>query len=222
MKRKTKAKVIDAGDEKTHQRLESGGDAAEPKSEPVSREPDPSQVANETASAADTEGAAGRSEPTVEGLQAIIAELEDKLLRDKAEFANMQRRLSNERNEAIRFANEAMMKTLLPVVDDFERSLAAAAVVDDVKTVVEGTRLVYENLMKALHDQGLSAIEAQNEPFDPTLHQALMQQTSADRPGGIVLEETAKGYKFKDRVIRPTKVIVSKEAEPKEDDESAS
>ena len=158
---------------------------------------------------------APQAAPTIEELQTRVAALEDNVLRAKADYRNLQRRAGIERSEAIRYANAELMKALLPVVDDFERSLAAAANDDRPASVVDGVRLVYENLMKALRDHGLSSIEAMHQPFDPTVHQAVMQRPSAEHPHQTVIEEMARGYRLQDRVIRPTKVIVSQAGEGK-------
>ena len=89
------------------------------------------------------------------------------------------------------------------------------------ETVAEGVRLVYQNLLKALCEHGLEAIETGGEPFDPSVHEAMMQQPSADHPVGTILEEFARGYKLRDRVLRPSKVVVSKAMECETDDSPA-
>lgn len=143
-------------------------------------------------------------------LRANIEKLEDSLLRARADYQNLQRRAAIERSEAIRFANAALMKSLLGVIDDFERSLASSSTSGEREAVVDGVRLVYQNLMKALRDQGLETIVALHKPFDPSVHEAIMQQPSADHEAGTVMEELAKGYRLCERVLRPAKVIVSK------------
>lgn len=143
-------------------------------------------------------------------LRAKVVELEDRLLRAKADFQNLQRRTAIERSEAIRYANAELMKSLLGVLDDFERSLAVSVEATEVASVLDGERLIHENFRKALVDHGLELISALDEPFDPSIHEALMQQSSDEHPPGTVLEEVAKGYRLRDRVLRPTRVIVSK------------
>ena len=147
----------------------------------------------------------------IEELQAKVEKLEDGLLRAKAEYQNAQRRHAIEQAGSVRYANAEVMKSLLGVLDDFDRSLAAAENSDNLAAVVDGVRLVYGNLTKALRDHGLELIAALHEPFDPRVHEAVMQQTSADFPPGTVVQEVAKGYRLRDRVLRPSKVIVSKE-----------
>ncbi len=116
-----------------------------------------------------------------------------------------------ELTDAYRYANAELMKLLVRVGEDFERSLAAASKPDNLPAVVEGVRLVYENLNKALADHGLETIEALHRPFDPKIHEALLQQPSDKHPPGTVIEQIARGYRLRDRVVRPAKVIVAKE-----------
>lgn len=141
-------------------------------------------------------------------MQAKIDALEDSLLRAKAEAQNIQRRAATERNEAIRFANAELMRSLIPVLEDFDRTFDAAGATD--KSILEGTRLVHANLMKALRDAGLEPIEARGEDFDPTIHEALMHQPSDDFPPGRVIEQVTRGYRLRDRVLRPARVVVAK------------
>ena len=144
-------------------------------------------------------------------MQAKIDSLEDSLLRAKAEAQNIQRRAATERNEAIRFANAELMRTLIPVLEDFDRTFEAAGTTD--KSILEGTRLVHANLIKALRDAGLEPIEARGEDFDPTIHEALMHQPSEDFPPGRVIEQVTRGYRLRDRVLRPARVVVAKAPE---------
>jgi molecular chaperone GrpE len=151
----------------------------------------------------------GQTDP-VEELRAKAEKLEESLLRARADYQNLQRRSAVERTEAVRFANADLMRPLLGVLDDFERALEAANQSDNLQAVVDGVRLVYDNLQRALCAEGLEPIGALHEPFDPNIHQAIMQRPSADYPPGTVVEEIAKGYRFGNRVLRPAKVIVSK------------
>lgn len=150
---------------------------------------------------------------TVEQLRAKLAEEENKHLRAKADYQNLQRRLMQERALAIQYANAELMKSLVAVADDFERSLAAAGDSERTKAVVDGVRLVYDNFMKALRDHGLESIDTANKPFDPHVHEAMMQQPSDEHPPGMVMETIATGYRLRERVLRPAKVIVSKQPE---------
>ncbi len=149
-------------------------------------------------------------EARIEALQNKIASLEDALLRGKAEAQNVQRRGVQQRQDAIRFANADLMKSMLGVVDDFQRAIEAASKSDNVASVVDGIKLVHENFMKAMTEAGLSPIEAVNQPFDPHVHEAMLQQPSDKHEPGMVIEEITKGFKLHDRTLRPARVIVSK------------
>ncbi len=194
MRRKKKANKTDA---------QRGPEELDPKAESDQKEPSAPTEASMEADATPAEG-------TTDALAAQVASLEDRLLRTKADYQNLVRRSANERSEAVRYANAELMKSLLPVLDDFERSLSAAETDDNLAAVIDGVRLVYENLIKALTSYGLSPIEALHQPFDPNVHEAMLQQPSADHPDQTVIEEFARGYRLRDRVIRPSRVIVSK------------
>jgi molecular chaperone GrpE len=157
-------------------------------------------------------GTESAGSPATSELQARIESLEDALLRAKADYQNFQRRATTERIDAVRYANAELMRSLLNAMDDFDRTLAASndATVD---AIVAGVRLVYENLQKALTDNGLEIIEARGKTFDPAIHQALMQQPSDECAPGTVIEQVTRGYRLRDRVLRPARVIVAKAAD---------
>lgn len=148
--------------------------------------------------------------PSIAELQERIEKLTDSLARSKADFQNLQRRSATERSEAIRYANADVMKSLLGVLDDFERSLAAAETPDNLQAVVEGVRLVHQNLLRALTAHGLEPINALHQPFDPQVHEALLQQPTKEHAAGTVIEQATKGYRLHDRVLRPARVVVAK------------
>jgi molecular chaperone GrpE len=153
--------------------------------------------------------AAGAQPPPEDPVQ-----LRDKLLRARAELANLQRRAANEKTEAIRYAVADFARDLLEVVDDFERMFEAASSEASEGSITEGSRLVYENLLKVLKIHHIERIEAEGKPFDPAQHEAVMQQPDGDQPPNTVLREVQKGYRLQGRLLRPAKVIVS--AEPAE------
>ncbi len=153
---------------------------------------------------------------SIEQLEAKVVSLEDSLLRAKADCQNLQRRSAIDRAEGIRYANAELMKSLLSVVDDFERSLEAAKTSENHDALIDGARLVYENLIKALSAHGLERIKALHQAFDPHVHEAMMQQPSADFSPGTVIEEVTRGYQLRDRVLRPARVVVSAAQEAKQ------
>lgn len=135
----------------------------------------------------------------------------DRFLRKAAEFENYKRRTENDQLNLIKYAAESFIIKLLPVVDDFERSLNHIKDVKDVDSIKDGIRLVYEKLIKILEDQGVKPIEAIGKPFDVHFHEAVMQKKAADTPPHTVVEEFERGYLYKDRVIRHSKVAVSED-----------
>jgi molecular chaperone GrpE len=144
----------------------------------------------------------------VEQLRQRVAELEEQLLRARAEQQNIRKRAANELSESVRFANAAFAKSLLTMADDFDRTLEQSQSAD-AATVLEGVRLIYDNLMKVLSDHNVESIDALGRPFDPRFHEAMMQQPAGDKEPGTVLEVLQKGFKLGDRVLRPAKVIVA-------------
>ena len=135
--------------------------------------------------------------------------------RAEADFINYKRRSEQEREEAIRFANSALILGLLPVLDDLERAFAAIPHRIAKLGWVEGVKLIDRKLRASLEAQGVSRIEALGEPFDPHLHEAVRQDSGEE---GIVIEEVQKGYKLHDRVIRPTKAVVGNGEEEKKEE----
>ena len=125
--------------------------------------------------------------------------------RVQADFINFKRRNEQEKEEIGNFANTALVLSILPALDDLERAFTAIPPRIAKASWVEGVRLIERKLLANLESQGLSHIKALGEPFDPNLHDALMHVKGQE---GMVVEEVQKGYKLRDRVIRPTKVLV--------------
>jgi len=150
----------------------------------------------------------------IETLQQTLAEEREKAekylanwQRCQADFVNYKQRAEQEKGGIIEFANSTLICNLLPIMDDLERALAAVPVELNESNWTEGIRLIYNKLKATLEAQGLTEIIAKGEPFDPHLHEALMQQEGEE---GMVIEETQKGYQFKGTLIRPSLVIVGK------------
>jgi len=134
-------------------------------------------------------------------------EVDDRLLRLAAEFENYKKRATRERLEYVALANERLVKDLLPILDDLERALEAAAEHEEAK-LEDGVRLVHRSLAQLLEREGLKQIDTEGA-FDPHVHEALLAQPSEEHESGDVLDVIQKGYKLGDRVIRPARVIVS-------------
>jgi len=157
-------------------------------------------------------------EENVKQLEQEVADLKDKLLRKAAEFENYKRRTENDQINLITFAAESFIQKLLPVIDDFERSLEHVDEAEDINAIKQGLKLIYDKLMKVLEDQGVKKIEAVGNPFDVDYHEALMQRPDDSVEPHTVIDEIEKGYTYKDKVIRHSKVVVSEETstEPEE------
>jgi len=134
----------------------------------------------------------------------------EQLLRLAAEFDNYRKRNEREIGTIIQNANADLIYSLLPVVDDLERILQADQPAIESETLRDAVRLVYKNFFKILHDAGLVAMRALDQPFDPEKHDALLHLPVPDKEPNQVVEEHKKGYEFHDRVLRHAQVIVSK------------
>jgi len=146
----------------------------------------------------------------IEELEKERDRLKDQLLRKAAEFENYKKRRENEFLQLVATSNAELITQLLPVLDDYERSLKAAESSRDFDAFYEGIALIYKNLLSVLEKHGVRPIESVGKPFDPELHEALMQVESNDHGSGVVVEEHRKGYRMHDRVLRHAQVIVSK------------
>jgi len=135
--------------------------------------------------------------------------------RTQADFINYKRRSEQDREEFSQFANAVLVLSLLPVLDDLERALAAIPPKSAKLPWVDGIRLIERKFRASLETQGLTPIKALGEPFDPNLHEAVRQDKGKE---GIVIEELRKGYKLHDRVIRPAMVVVGNGEEAEKED----
>jgi molecular chaperone GrpE len=139
-------------------------------------------------------------------------EFKDNWLRTAADLENYRKRAARERAEAIQFANAALIQKLLPVLDNFEMAQAATQNSQDqnASSLQSGVAMIQKQLKDALSESGLEEIDAAGKPFDPTLHEAISQQETADVPEGNVVQQVRKGYKLRERLLRPAAVIVAK------------
>jgi len=148
-------------------------------------------------------------------LETSLNQYKDQFLRKAAEFENYKKRVENDSAAMIRFSNEDLIQKLLPVLDDFERMIKAnkhnqEATSDDA--FMKGVELIYSKFKKILEALGVREFEVVGKPFNPELHDALMQMPREGVPSHTVLEEVEKGYMLHDKVIRHARVIVSAEA----------
>jgi len=156
-----------------------------------------------------------RLEAQLEGAKSEARETYDRLLRVTAEFENYKKRSQREMNDFRRFANESLIKEILPVVDNLERALAVEQTDTEsaVEGVKEGVRMTLEGLTETLKRFGVTSVESEGHPFDPNVHQAVSQEETEQYPDGTVSKELQKGYKLNDRLLRPSMVVVSKRPE---------
>lgn len=133
----------------------------------------------------------------------------DRYLRAQAEFQNYQKRFQRDLAEERRYSQAPLASDLLAVLDNFDRASEAAAQAGETGPLVQGVDLIRKQLMDLLRRHGITPIEAQGQPFDPNLHQAIMQQPTADHPAGTVLQVLEQGFRIHDRVLRPANVVVA-------------
>jgi len=152
---------------------------------------------------------------TVEELRRQVEEKQDRLLRALAEVENIKRRTQREREEYIRYANESLLRDVVPVLDNLDRALEAARGTGEVSGVVGGVELIQRELIKVLERAGVTRYSALGHPFDPTRHEAIARVVSTDAKPGTVIGETLPGYQLHNRVLRAA--LVSVAAAPDED-----
>jgi molecular chaperone GrpE len=136
--------------------------------------------------------------------------LNDSFLRLQADFSNYKRRVEKDKQSIYQFANEKLVLELLDVIDNFERAFASANKDEEKEGFYEGVVMVYKQLLDILEKNGLEEIEAKDEKFDPNLHHAVMQEESEDVEEETIIDVFQKGYKLKNKVIRPSMVKVAK------------
>lgn len=135
----------------------------------------------------------------------------DRLLRTTADFDNFKKRAARERQDAARYANESLIQRLLPVLDNFEMALAAAqSQAGSPDSLTAGVVMIQQQLKAALVEFGLEEVDATGQTFDPNMHEAVSQQESTEVAEGQVLQQLRKGYRLRDRLLRPATVVVAK------------
>jgi len=151
----------------------------------------------------------------LEELRRQLEERQDRLMRALAETDNARRRAQRDREDYVKYANETVLRDLIPVLDNFDRGLAAARAAGESSTVVSGIELIQRELLRALEKHGVTRYSAVGERFDPTRHEAIARVVSSEQAPDTVLYETAAGYLLNGRVLRPAMVAVA--AAPDED-----
>jgi molecular chaperone GrpE len=146
----------------------------------------------------------------VAGLQADLDRFRDLAMRSQADFENYKRRCAREKEEAIKYANTSLLEKLISIVDHFELGLEAArSEGGEESPIYSGMSLVLKQLQDFLAENGLQPIEAVGQKFDPNLHEAIAHEPSNEVPEELVIRQTRRGYRLKDRLLRPSAVVVS-------------
>jgi molecular chaperone GrpE len=144
-----------------------------------------------------------------ENLQADLDRFRDLALRSQADFENYKKRSAREKDEAIKYANSSLLERLVPILDNFELGLSAARSEGETSPVFSGMSMILKQLNDLLTENGAQPIEAEGKKFDPNLHEAIAREPSEKVPEGTVLRQTRRGYRLKDRLLRPSSVVVS-------------
>ncbi|MBM7697965.1 nucleotide exchange factor GrpE [Kurthia huakuii] len=145
----------------------------------------------------------------IEELEAKLATEEERYLRLRADFDNLKRRSQLDREAQAKYRAQSLLTDLLSVLDNFERALSVEATTEEAQNMKKGIDMVYRALVEATEKEGLTIIATEGAPFDPNVHQAVMQESDPEQQSGIVLQELQRGYQLKDRVLRPAMVKVN-------------
>src|SRR5438876_8318166 len=148
------------------------------------------------------------SDDAMAGLQTDLDRFRDLALRSQADFENYKKRAAREKEDAVKYANSSLLQRLVSILDNFELGLAAAKTESEQSPIYSGMILVQKQLNDLLEENGLQTIEAEGKKFDPNLHEAIAHEPSRFSEGTVV-RQTRRGYRFKDRLLRPSSVVVS-------------
>ncbi len=186
--------------------------------ERVDPEKEKEGVANNTLGASPgKEGGRGEEGKEVEELKRKLAEKEkeakenyDRYLRMAADFENYKKRAAKEKEDYVKFGNEDLIKAILPFIDNLERAVSHAEKVHETGVMIEGARLILQQVLQALNKFGVSSFESVGKPFDPARHEAMLVVETDQHEPNQVVEEFQRGYLLRDRLLRPATVSVSK------------
>ncbi|RNA68854.1 nucleotide exchange factor GrpE [Alteribacter keqinensis] len=145
----------------------------------------------------------------VKELEVKVEELNQRLIRNQADYDNFRRRTRKEKEADAKYRAQSLAEKLIPALDNFERAMMVQVDSEDGKSLLQGMEMVYRQMKEALESEGIAAIETVGTPFDPHYHQAVAQAATDEYDSNVVVEEMQKGYMLKDRVIRPAMVKVN-------------
>ena len=178
----------------------------------------------ETAAAAGSEGGSGESSPKTEPTQAethsqdqLLSQLQgdlerfrDLALRSQADFENFRKRAAREKDDAVKYANASLLERLIPILDNFELGLSAARSSAEGSAILSGMEMVARQLNDFLAQHGVEPVIAEGQQFDPNLHEAVGHEPSAEVAEGNIVRQLRRGFKLRERLLRPATVVVSK------------
>ena len=178
-------------------------------------EPEMEKMENETAEPVIAIEPANITPEQLEELKARAAKADEhweRVLRITADFDNFKKRAAREKQDAIRYGNESLIEKLIPILDSLDMAITAAQASsgETIQSLRDGVVMVHQQFRTALADSGLEEVDATGKAFDPNLHEAISQQETSDVPEGHVVQQVRKGYKLRDRLLRPASVIVAK------------
>lgn len=164
------------------------------------------------ADTAETKAAEATEESLLAQLQGDLDRFRDLALRSQADFENFRKRAAREKDDAVKFANAGFLDRLIPIIDNFELGLSAARGSAADSPIIAGMDMVAKQLNDFLLGSGVEPVNGEGQAFDPNLHEAVAQEASEDVAEGIVIRQLRRGYKLRDRLLRPATVVVSKGA----------
>jgi molecular chaperone GrpE len=165
-----------------------------------------------TAEATESKGAEATEESLLAQLQGDLDRFRDLALRSQADFENFRKRAARDKEDAVKYANASFLDRLIPILDNFELGLNAARDGAENSPILAGLDMVAKQLTDFLTSSGVEPVNAEGQPFDPNLHEAVAQEESKDFAEGVVIRQLRRGYKLRDRLLRPATVVVSKGA----------
>ena len=205
------AKAADAAEEKAEEAKAEDQAAEEPKDEAAEEKAEDAEAKEDAASEEgkeEPEDAEAADKAEEKKAEEEAAQESERYMRLMAEFQNYKRRAAKEKTDTLQYANEKIVADILPVLDNFERALTTET--EDIEGYAKGMQLIFEQLYKALENAGLEEIKALNEDFDPNVHHAVMTDNIEDKDDGKITKVLQKGYKLRDKVVRPSMVAVNK------------
>jgi molecular chaperone GrpE len=190
-------KKIPVTESKETNKADEANEKSTPAPSPIGTSPNPAEVDR------------GDTDDPMAGLQTDLDRFRDLAMRTQADLQNYKKRAAREKEEAIKYANTSLLERLVAIVDNFELGLEAARSEGEESPVFSGMNLVLKQLQDFLADNGLQPIEAVGQKFDPNLHEAIGHEPSGEVPEETVIRQSRRGYRFKDRLLRPSSVVVS-------------